>query len=277
MSVRIEGVKNLNANNFNEIVVLQNDENDYIVKVLGNKINTVNNKFSMEIKDMSDEDKIVAIIQRYLDNFKINSVNAPIFLSDRDGKWIVIGGFGNNVLKLRLFGSKFNNIFNIIRDKYLNDRYDYFWNEDINSVKLRLDSDCSSYNVGFVDCDDCKNEEPCYISEDNLCESYVELAMKTDRNGNGVVDFEKDFIKEFLYHKFSQIGEEVKVMGVFLEFTDSHNRILKSHIVQCGDFKLYFPHKDEFMFILGIVNDYNNELFKVNNDIKKRQLIMEEF
>ena len=61
------------------------------------------------------------------------------------------------------------------------------------------------------------------------------------------------------------------------EYDNSLNRKFSKHIIKCGDFELEFSHQDELMFIFGIVNEYNRELFEINKNIKKRQLKMEGF
>ena len=280
MSVGINGVSRLNANDYREINIKQMNTDDYRVDVIGDRIGKVNSDFYKNLKGMSNEDKIVTIIERYLDNFKINGITTELIeLSYKDGKWLVVyGNNSNRILRLQLFNSKFEEIFKIINDKYLNDRYDFFWNNDIKKMRLVLDSKKSSYNVYPIECDDCNDRVECLDNRDSnfICDTYVNCSVNTD-NENGVSNFEKVFLTEYLNYRFWQIGEEVKVKTNSIGNDNSLNKYISSHIIKCGDFELSFPHKEEFMFIFSIVNNYNNELFEIKNSEKKRQLKMEGF
>ena len=280
MSVGINGVSRLNANDYREINIKQMNTDDYRVDVIGDRIGKVNSDFYKNLKGMSNEDKIVTIIERYLDNFKINGIITELIeLSYKDGKWLVVyGNNSNRILRLQLFNSKFEEIFKIINDKYLNDRYDFFWNNDIKKMRLVLDTKKSSYNVYSIECDDCNDRVECLDNRDSnfICDTYVNCSVNTDKE-NGVSNFEKVFLTEYLNYRFWQIGEEVKVKTNSIGNDNSLNKYISSHIIKCGDFELFFPHKEEFMFIFSIVNNYNNELFEIKNSEKKRQLKMEGF
>lgn len=279
MSVGINGISRLNANDFREIAIKQVSIDDYRVDVIGDKVGKVSNNFSMELKGMSNNDKIVAIIERFLDNFKINGITDMKNIAYRKGKWKYI--YGNNskrILRLQLFNSWFEEVFKIINSKYLNDRYSFFWNNDVNKMKLVLDTKKSSYNVYPIECDDCNDRVECLDNRDSnfICDTYVNCLVKTDKE-TGICYFEKKFLTEYLNYRFWKMGEEVFVKTNSIGTDNSLNRYISSHIIKCGDFELSFPHSEEFMFIFSIVNEYNNELFKINNDVKKRQLKMEGF
>ena len=280
MSVGINGVSRLNANDYREINIKQMNTDDYRVDVIGDRIGKVNSDFSNNLKGMSNEDKIVAIIERYLDNFKINGITTELIeLSYKDGKWLVVyGNNSNRILRLQLFNSKFEEIIKKINDKYLNDRYDFFWNNDIKKMRLVLDTKKSSYNVYPIECDDCNDRVECLDNRDSnfICDTYVNCSVNTDKE-NGASNFEKVFLTEYLNYRFWQIGEEVKVKTNSIGNDNSLNKYIISHIIRCGDFELSFSHKEEFMFIFSIVNNYNNELFEIKNSEKKRQLKMEGF
>lgn len=276
MSVGINGISRLNANDYREINIMQMDTDDYRVDVIGDNVGKVNSDFSKKLKGMSNNEKIVAIIERYLDNFKIYCITKPIELSYKDGLWVVI--YGNDcecVLRLQLFDKYFNDIFNKIKNKYLNDRYNFFWNNNNNPFRIGISNDRSRYGIHSIDCDECDREIECdYVNY--YCAEYNYIDLKLGKDGN-VVNFDREFIKEFLYYRFDLYNEEIKVLDIKYEWDKSFNPRIKKHIIRCGDFELMFPHCEELMFILDIVNDYNNELFKINDNIKKRQLKMEEF
>ena len=131
------------------------------------------------------------------------------------------------------------------------------------------------YGIHSIDCDECDREIECdYESYD--CAEYVYMDLKLGNDGN-VVNFDKEFIREFLYYKFNLYNEDVKVIDIKYEWDNSFNPRIYKHIIRCGDFELEILHGDELMFILDIVNEYNRELFEINNNINKRQLKMEGF
>ena len=276
MSVGIDGISKLNVNNFREITIKQIDNDDYMVDVVGDNVGKVNSDFSKNLRGMSNEEKIIAIIERYLDNFKINGITNLVKLSHKDGFWVVV--YGNDcecVLRLQLFNKYFSDIFNEIRNKYFNDRYNFFWNTDNNVFRLRISTDCSRYGIHYIDCDQCDRDIECdYDSYE--CSKYVDINMMLDKDGN-VVNFDKEFIKEFLLYKFNLYNEEVRVIDIKFEWDNSFNPKIDKHIIRCGDFEIVIPHNEELMFILDIVNEYNRELFEINDNVKKRQLKMEGF
>ena len=247
MSVGINGVSRLNANDYREINIKQMNTDDYRVDVIGDRIGKVNSDFFKNLKVMSNEDKIVTIIERYLDNFKINGITTELIeLSYKDGKWLVVyGNNSNRILRLQLFNSKFEEIIKKINDKYLNDRYDFFWNNDIKKMRLVLDTKKSSYNVYPIECDDCNDRVECLDNRDSnfICDTYVNCSVNTDKE-NGASNFEKVFLTEYLNYRFWQIGEEVKVKTNSIGNDNSLNKYISSHIIKCGDFELSFPHKE---------------------------------
>ena len=278
MRVDIKGITKLNANYFEQINIIEDTKKEqYSVVVYGEKNllkgNTVGVKFSEQIKGMGSEDRVMEIIQRFLENVKINSISN----SYRKNEWVYVkGNNGNKILKLQLIDSKFKEIFKIINDKYLNDRYDYFWNNDIKKLNLVLDTKKTSYNVNPIECEYCYNRVECLDNKKTnfTCDTYVDYSIRTDRD-TGIFMFEKIFITEYLNYRLWQIGEEAFIKTNSIGSDYSFNRYISSHIIRCGDFELSFPHREEFMFIFGIVNDYNNELFKIKHNEKSRQLKME--
>lgn len=284
MRVDIKGIRKLNANYFDQINISEDvKKNEYLVRVFGNNnsLSTVNmgKKFSDQVRGMGAEERVMEIIHRYLENFKINCVTGMIGSAHRKGKWkYIYGNNGKKILRLQLFNFKFEEIYKIINNKYINDRYDYFWNNNIKKLNLVMDTKKSGYNVYPIECDYCDDRVECLDNKDSsfTCDTYVKYLVKTDKD-TGIYNLEKEFLIEYLNYRFWQIGCEAIVKTNSIGSDNSLNRYISSHIIRCGDFELSFPHKDEFMFIFSIVNDYNNELFKINNNVKKRQLKMEGF
>lgn len=280
MRVNIKGKKKLDANYFERIDISEESKKEqYSVVVYGNKnlfkVNNVGIKFSEQIKGMGSEERVMEIIQRYLENVKINSIGNFY----RKNEWINIkGNNGNKILKLHLLNSKFDEILKIINNKYLNDRYEYFWNNNINKLNLVLDSKKSSYSVYPIECDNCNYRAECLDNRDNnfTCDTYVNYSVKTDKD-TGVFMFERIFLTEYLNYRLWQIGDEAVVKNNSIERDNSLNKYISSYIIKCGDFELYFPHNEEFMFIFDIIDNYNNQLLEIRSNEIKRQLKMEGF
>lgn len=280
MVVKIKGIEKLNSNWFEEIMISEDTKNcTYYVRVLNNcfkfdgeKFNT---SFSDYVKGLESEEAIIEIIERYLENVKVNGLTTLLNCRRERGKWVYI--YGNNsfkVLRTQMFNVKFKEIFQKIKNKYLNDRYEFFWSDDIKKIKLSLDSKKSCYNVYPIECEDCDRTIICSEDKDAIptCETYVDYSVKVDKE-KGLPLFEKKFITELLNYKFSQACEEIQVKSFNLGKTDKIDR----YIVSCGDFEISFLNREVFMFILDMVNDYNNELYEIKKNEKKRQLKMEGF
>lgn len=280
MEVVIKGLKKLDSNWFEAINISEDKKNsEYLIRVFNEDFlqngNNVGISFSEQIKEMGAEEKIIEVINRYLKDTKINAITAPMYSGHRSGKWVnIYGNNGTKILRLQLFNSMFAEIFKKIQMKYFNDRYEFFWRDDVKKIKLSLDSKKSAYDVYPIECEDCKRDIICSEDRDAIptCETYVDYSVKVD-NGKGLMLAEKQFISELLNYKFLQVGQEVQIQSFMLGKTDKIDR----YIVRCGDFEISFLNRDVFGFIFDIIDSYNNELNEIKINEKKRQLKMEGF
>lgn len=254
MSVIFSGVKKLDLNNYKELTIKE-DNDDFILEFMKEKIKI--DMISLNIQSTSNIDswnKVLEIVQSYLNSFKINEITSLL-----DKKMLLI--YGNNkekLLKLQLSNDKMMIIYNMILNKYLQDRYNYFWEDDIEKIKFNFDYNTSGYE-----------------NIDEIFDIHDKISLKIDSSGQ-LLDYERKFVEDFLYNKLWQVGIKATYKYVFDEDTGK----FIGYNVKCGDIRIFTPFDEDklqCLFLLNIINNYNNQLDKINNDIKKRQLKLEGF
>lgn len=254
MSVIFSGVRKFDLNNYKELIIRE-DNNDFTLEFMDEKIeiDTVNLNIQ-NLNNIVPWFKVLEIVQSYLNSFKINQITSLL-----DEKTLLVyGNNKENVLKLQLSNYRMMLIYNIILNKYLQDRYNYFWKEDIEKVKFNFDSNTSGYE---------------YIDE--IFDIHDKISLKIDSNGH-LLDYERKFVEDFLYNKLWQVGMKAIYKYVFDEDTGK----FIGYYVRCGYLKIFIPFdedKSECLFILKIIDNYNNQIDKINSDVKRKQLKMEGF
>lgn len=280
MSVFIKGLKYLDSNYFEQVTIV--DTGDYIdidVKedVIFFDTTSVGNKFSEQLRGMSDDEIILAVVQRFLDSLKLNGLTdvgkEPSKIREYS---VVCAGYGEKLLKFRLDGSKFKVISKMVGDKYLQDRYDYIWNNDVKNIKISFSPDVSRYDRCVLDCPECKFNGNCYGNEDARCNPYINFVLQVDENGR-VLDFERKFMKDLLYYKFGKYGEKIRIKKIYEDVPWDYKSKITEYILECGDMKVFIPYNDSMKFIFNIVDEYNKELVNIKDNVLIRQRKMEGF
>lgn len=281
MSVKINGIKKLNANAYNKIVIREVDSN-YFVNVTGEKLSdkyvSISSKLFDNLKKIDDNEKIISIVDSILENMKIDSIDMFVLCIGYKGEFIKIDGTRKLYLQIE---NKvlLKEIIKMIKAKYNRDRYQYCINNSmVNSYNIILDDKISSYNKHFISCYDCSG---CDVSEN--CPKYIEFKMIY--NGNQLVNFDKLFIERFILDKLWEVGKEacifIKEKDIKLKGGEKVGGYVDAYYILCGDLSIRFSCSvlnRDYIFTLcsEIINRYNNEL-NVNNDIKRKQLKMEGF
>lgn len=254
MSVIFSGVRKFDLNNYKELIIRE-DNDDFTLGFMDEKIEI--DTVSLNIQNLNNIDpwyKVLEIVQSYLYSFKINQMTSLL-----DEKTLLVyGNNKENVLKLQLSNDRMMVIYNIILNKYLQDRYNYFWKEDIEKVKFNFDNNTSGYE---------------YIDE--IFDIHDKISLKIDSNGH-LLDYERKFVEDFLYNKLWQVGMKAIYEYVF----DEDIGKFIGYDVRCGYLKIFIPFDEdklECLFILKIINNYNNQIDKINSDVKRKQLKMEGF
>lgn len=282
MSVKILTKERLNANIYNQMMIRKIDGN-YFVNVSNEKNSDECTSLSYELTDnfskMKDIDKIICIVDNFLKDTEINSIETGVLYLGCDEKFIKVSGtrelylyFENSTL--------IRNIVKMIKFKYSMDRYKYCnINSCDNLYEICLDSKGGSYGRRCISCEDCAG----CMEDDDICPSYIQFKLMYV-NGN-VANFDKIFIERFIYEKLWEYGKianiteethDIKVGGIY-----KIGKCIDSYNIVCGDLVIKFnctTFSQNYVFNLcnSIVNRYNNELLDVE-DYKKRQLIMEGF
>lgn len=272
MSVKIDGIRRLRANYYNRLVIEEElVYGNYQINVDGNKINyeteTVGNKFLKEFKNKTDDEKIKEIVEDYIRNAKICGITDLISLSDFNGKTfnIVYGNFGYRQMLLRLFGKDFKDVFNKIKNKYYQDRFDFCYaDRGIKTFNISTCTTGSAYTI---------NLDKLYKGAKE--EWFKDICLK-EKNFS-LDDSEKKFISEFIIDIFSKFDEEIQVEKIYdNEYEFTRNDVL-GYIFRCGDVKVYVPKYEPLLFINVIVYNYNQSLKMNRENVYKKQLKMEGF
>lgn len=225
-----------------QIIIREEEDNKFIIKVKGRNRNIFGNEVSSAFADLSIEEKIVVIVKRYLNSFKINGVTRLLpVVKTRNKDAVVYAENGNKELRMYIYNSKFKFLSSIIMNKYLADRYDILFGTDFKMLEIVNSEECSKFD--FLD-------------------DRVRLALMT---GDNILLSEREFLKELLYCKFSQIGELAVIDEIYSE---GKVKTPVGYVITCGDFKITFAKNYKNSLILGIIREYNNEL-KEKMKIKK--------
>ena len=282
MSVKILTKERLNANNYNKMIIREVDCN-YIVNVSGERLTDQYTSLSYKISDnfrkMEDEEKIICIVDTFLRDTIVSSIDTGVFYSGCREQFIMV--FGTRKLYLYLENSKLlRTIVKMIKDKYNIDRYKYCNNNSSDNLyEISLNSKGASYGRKCISCENCAG----CIEDDDISPSYIQFKLMYI-NGN-IASFDKKFLERFIYDKLWEYGKlanlteethDIKVGGI-----TKIGKCIDSYNIICGDLVIKFncttfSKKYVFELISGIVNRYNSELKEVNK-YKKRQLKMEGF
>jgi len=287
VSVKIVGIKKLNANVYDKMVIREID-NNYIVNVTGNKLSdkfiVSSYKLSDSLKNISDNEKIISIVDSFLENTKINNIDMLVLCIGYRGEFILVEGTRKLYLQINN-DDLLKRIMKMIGDKYNRDRFEYCMDSDssnINSFNINFCDKVSSYNRYFISCDDCTGCK----NNDNYCDKYIEF--KLIYKDGMIANFDKIFIERFIYDKLCEVAREACVYVIEKDVKSSGvivGRYISGYCIICGELGIRFNctpfNKDDVInFCNNIVNRYNSEFncYNDNNEnIKKRQLIIEGF
>jgi len=236
MRINVEQLEKMKIDFFDQILIKDDGFNNYSIELLSNNI-------KLKVVNLNDNNKLIELIQKYLDSVKVCGFTKlpPLALGTNDETVI---NCKNKKLRMKLYNPKIKIVSEMILNKYLNDRNEFFCNEDFKCLNLEFSSVSSMY------------EE----NEDN-----VRLVLKIDKYGN-ISKSEREFFEAFINYKFSLIGESLNIVKI-----TKHNRnilgedVVDKYIVQCGDFEIVFPNKFQFMILLNMIDSYSNE------NVKKRK------
>ena len=234
--MKIEGKKYLDKNNYNRIIMdLLNTE--YNVKIKCSKdYNTIKSDtpFSDELKKLTDDEKIVEIVEYFLRNNKIVGL-AEVGLPHYKGMYSISYASTDKFLAVKLPDNELGKTIGTkIVKKYFNDRKEYCLNNDITNI-----SSSSSIIRGLSYGD----------NSVNLLSRFKEL----DKN-------EEQFLKWLILEK---LDYEHEACIDYLEVkSDIRNVSYQEPYLICGDVKIRVCYEYILRSIAKIIDGYNYELRK---------------
>lgn len=282
VSVRINGIKKLDANAYNEMIIRELD-NKYFVRVIGDRISdeyiSISYKLSDNFKGISDSEKIILLVDSCLENMQVTSIEPIVLYTGYEGNFIKVNG--TRKLYLQINNSELIKIIiKMIINKYNRDRYRYLMDTNINNLYgIYLERYSSSYNSKFVPCENCEGCEP-----DKDCPKYIKFKLMY-MDGR-IASFDKMFIEKFIYDKLWEKGEYASISEVIrdIKLIDGTkvSECVDSYNIICGDLIIKFDCSlFNRVYILdfcnSIVDRYNKDLSECENVVKKKQLKMEGF
>ena len=286
MSVRITSKKKLDSNAYDKLIVREEDDN-YVIKVTGVKHNDqyvpVSYKLTDNLKKKSDSEKIISVVESFLENSLINCIEISRSCVGCVGRFIKISG--TRELYIQISDQELlNKILQMVKNKYERDRYNYVINSEVQETyDIILNKGISYYNREFISCDDCEYHNECEDLRD-VCPNHIQFRLMYE-NGK-IVQFDEEFIKKFIYDKLWEIGTDANIAEVVEDIklggVQKIGSAIRGYYITCGNLRILFncsTFSKEYVKNLCnyVVNKYNNELNEKNSVVKKRQLIMEGF
>lgn len=261
MAVKINGLKYLDANRYDEIMIREKDGFQIDVKAQNLEFNellilkkfqgeSVFKKISTELKDKTDYEKLNIIIKKYLEYSNINGIANTYHLVHYDGWFRKISGTRN--LYLQISNPNFQYIYLLILKKYIDDRLKFcYTNNEINNILINTSIN-SSYSVK---------------------ENSIDLELM--RNENGIAQIEKEFIIDFISNKLSQVNKIAYLNHNCTIIKYTNTKDVFSHIyITCGNLNIEINGTMELLELLEeLITNHNNEL----EQSKKMQLKLEGF
>lgn len=264
MDVVLRNIHKYDSNYYKGIEINEfSEENKYLVKFFGRDVwfdsFLVGKKRSDDLVELSSEDKIRMIVNDYLGSTRIDHFTGIIkFRSVYGNMWFEANG--TRYLSFNIKNLQLRSIIDDVYYKYCQDRYNYCYRD--NGIKTFM-IDTGEFSRYEIISDK--------LPYDNAkVENIMHFTLKS--NSKGIIDSECEFIREFIIDKFSKYNEEIKVEQVY----DS-TYFMIGILLKCGDMKIYFPYYRYLLWIIDVVNKYNEELRKINENVKKKQLKMEGF
>lgn len=260
MGVVFDGKSLLHSNEYKRVIIKEIPFGNYKVRAVGDGLKyksiSVSKNLYAELKKGEDYDQIMAIINNYLSYSRVDYIHNDEYLPNQNDYPFFVTR-GTRELDLQLFSKKFSHVPKMIADKYMQDRLRFCYDN----------SDVSSYEIGYG------GNSSSYKRTDANFGSYIRFEFSGKRDE--LNDFDKCFLRDFLYEKLYSVGKEAKIGDSRVYFPAFDNEIYLGTYLKCGDFvvKLYDNYGDLAKEVRSVVNSYNEK----RTIAKKKQLKLEGF
>ncbi|MBQ7136365.1 MAG: hypothetical protein IJO43_00110 [Bacilli bacterium] len=256
MSITIRGLKQLNADDYSAIIIREGKEGFRVdVKASKNSLDTTKNNhyISDELQNLDAHQAIINIVEYFLRNNKIDYIGDKKILQRYDGKFGIVSG--KRKLYMQVSDKKLSGIPKMVMGKYLMDRAAFFEEcKDIPFYEASVSADQTSY-----------------VKSRGNDGDFVSMTLKT--NGDGLANFEKRFLQEFIYDRLTNIGEEAKIIHPCVFYKELGTYVDLGKYLVCGDFRMRLYGHELNGPVREVMNRYNDE----RKQAKKMQLRMEGF
>ena len=258
MCVKIDCTTNLNRNSYNKIIIIEDPTEEKFSIHVGGKIRknegiypTIPEKFSSRIRGKSDYRKLKEVVDYFLENHRITSLQDSQILPFYLDKFSCICS-KDCFLALKLFHYK-DILSNCIK-KYQIDRAKFVLeNEHVCNYCFYLDSKESKYDKYVLG-----NEE------------YINFKLFAK---DGVIHkMDKKFLQEFVRNKLYESGEKAIITSFDEYHSHTFSGVKKTYLIS-GNLKIDIWDKQIIEILKEIVNEHNCSLEK--NKVK--QIKMEGF
>ena len=243
--MKLEGKKYLDKNNYNRIIMdLLNDE--YSVKVKCSKdYSTIKSDtpFSDELKNLTDSEKIVEIVEYFLRNNKVVGL-AEVGIPHYKGRYSIAYTSPDKFLAVKLPDNELGKtIGRRIVKKYYNDRKEYCLNNDITNIS------CASSIIRGL--------------------SYGDNRIYLSGKFQELEENEYQFLKWLILEKLDY-EHEARIDWLKVDSDIRDVSYIEPYLI-CGDnVKILIHYEHILRSVAKIIDGYNNELRKE----KEKQLVL---
>lgn len=252
MNVIIKGIENLDANDYEKMIIKQKGD-DYQVTIKGQtkytKVTTPN-KISDELKDAEDNDKIQRLVEYF---FNYSKINCMMDIGS-DGRSITAKG--SRQLELQMGKKGHKDIFYMVTEKYLNDRLSFVSSmTSVSYYEFSCNSTHTSYSVKE------NGNEPC------ICFDLI-------RDNGQLCEYEMEFLSNFISGILENASGKATIGRKRL--MDPHGKFSSADEIYftCGDVKIkLFKDATIITEVQKMVQSHN----KIIESSKAKQFKLEGF
>lgn len=256
MSVTLKGKRNLDANDYERMVIRKKDKDYQVVIKSKTAYPKLENgyKISEELKDKTDNEKLQILVEYFLRYSKISHIEDGEIFPYYDGRFSTIRG--TRQLDLQIGKENKGIIPKLVLEKYKNDRLQFIY--DMKSI--------SNYEISV------NNTHTSYGLQERGFEPFVRIDLIA-KDGK-MYKMEREFLKTFINDILENSNDIALVEREKVFSPRCMTYVERDTYFTCGDVKVkLLPNSDMICEVKNMVNKHNFEI----NEAKSKQLKMEGF